>query len=1152
MKRFVHLHVHSNLSLLDSTIKVSELIERVVAWGMPAVALTDHMNIFASVSFVKLCEKSKIKPIIGAELVVDGYGGRNYHLVVLCRNQEGFANLRRILTHSYLEGMNEGVPKIKKDFLKEHTKGLIGLSGCLGGEIPQAILRGDYKEAEETAIFYRETFGERSFYLELQGNRLKEQEIANKGLIELSQSLDIPIVATNNAHYLDPDDAIAQAVLVCIEMKRTLDKTQRESLPLRSFHLASPEEMWERFGDYPQALENTCVIADSIEPDAFILSKKLHFPIFSTPDGSPTSVFLERIAKEGLEKRIEKMRQMGEEPDYEEYQRRLMYEIRTITALGFDAYYLIVWDFIRWAKEHDIPVGPGRGSGAGSLVAYAIGITDIDPIRYNLLFERFLNPERVSPPDFDVDFCPENRERVIQYVTEKYGRDKVGQIITYGSLKAKAVIRDVARVMGWSYGDGDRLAKMIPKGQDVTLQSAYEQVSTIRELVETDEQVKELWEIAKKLEGLNRQPGKHAAGVVIADKPIMEYAPLYVTGDGSIVTQFNMKDLEEVGLLKFDFLGLDALTVIANTVKIIRSKHDPNFVLEEIPLNDKATFELISSGATAGVFQLESRGITDLVKRMRPDCIEDLIAIIALFRPGPLGSGMVDSYIRRKHGEEKVVYPHPLLEPILRDTYGVIVYQEQVMLIASTLSGFSLGQADLLRRAMGKKKMDELMKMRVPFVEGAVQRGVSREKAEEIFELMIPFAEYGFNKSHSAAYAIVSYRMAYLKTHFPTEFMCARLTSDRGKQEKVMRCMREARALGIPLLPPDVNRSQSDFTVEEMPDKTKKMGIRFGLSAVKGIGNASVDAILQARKEGPFETILDFLSRIDSRKVNKKVLEALVKGGALDSFGYNRATLFEGIEILMEAAQSRKNQEFSGQIGLFDSIAHHQRRPSEVPIIPEWSLRKKLSYEKEALGYFVSGHPMEPYEKELTRYSVTPIADLEELEDGRSIVVAGIVVSATEKITKGGQSRMAFITVEDTSGQVECIVFPSAYPKWAELSGTEEPLLVKGVLQFETEGETESVKIRVDTIEKLDIARQTLAKGFEIILDLSDVKEQTIEYLSQCLKRHKGKCPVFFRIIMKGVGELVLKAGPSWTVNPCESLFSEIEKSIGQGTVTTL
>lgn len=1152
--RFVHLHVHSHYSLLNSTIKLPMLAERIRDAGMEAVALTDSGNLFGVVQFVRACAKVRIKPILGCEVLLNDErtAGRNFHLVLLARNAQGFSNLRALVTHSWLEGVRDGQPTITHDLLAAHASGLTALSGCLGGEVPQAILRGDRSSALRAAHWYDEVFGRGRFFLEMEANDLSEQEVVNEALEDISRETGIPLVATNNAHYLDREDAIAHAVLVAIATKRTLDARQLRDLPLRSFHLAHPEEMAQYFRHCPEAIENTARIADEVESGIVKEKSPLHFPVFRTPTGKDPESFLRELAYQGLRTRLAAMRARGEDPDEARYQERLDYELKAIASTGYVAYYLIVWDFIHWAKSQGIPVGPGRGSGAGSLVAYAIGVTDLDPLRYDLLFERFLNPERVSPPDFDVDFCERRRDEVIAYVRERYGHDRAVQIITFSTLGAKAAVRDVVRVMGLPFSEGDRISKLIPSHPEMTLDKAVAQEPRLADLVvgsNADPTIRQVFEIARTLDGLSRQPGRHPAGVVIADRPVSDYAPLYRMDDGTIVTQFEMNDLEAVGLIKYDFLGLTALSIIDDCVRMVRERHDPTFCIEDIPLNDKSTYDLLSQGATAGVFQLESRGITDLVRRLRPDCFEDLIALLAIYRPGPLGGGMVQDFLDRKHGLKQVVYPLPELEDILAGTYGIILYQEQVMRIASSVAGFSLGQADLLRKAMGKKRAAELEAHREPFLRGAAARGIDRATAESLFDTMEKFASYGFNKSHSAAYALLTYRTAYLKTHYPAEYLCATLTAEKGDQVKVMTVLREAADLGIPVALPDVNRSQADFTVEEVmgPDGKPRATIRFGLSAIKGIGEAGVEAILRARDEGPFRDVMDFLVRVDPRKVNRRVLEALIRSGALDSFGHTRRALNDSLDRLMERAAAQRSDQEQGQMGLFD-FAEIPTDPG-VPDLPEWSFRVRLAAERAAIGYYVSGHPLDEYREELESHKVWRIGDLAESAPEDTVIpIAGIVVERSEKVAKTG-GRMAFVTLEDATGQIECRIFSNVYDQWAAVADVQEPLLMRGTLRLESDGEEERLRFVVHSVERLETARFSLARAVEVSLDLNRTTEAVVDRLRDVVAKRKGSCPLVLVLTWPGLGRVRLKASSAWSVEVGASLLEELEAAVGPGCV---
>ncbi|HOU52802.1 MAG TPA: DNA polymerase III subunit alpha [Myxococcota bacterium] len=1173
---FVHLHVHSQFSLLDSTIRIPDLARRVASLGMQAVALTDHMNLFGAVQFHKACTKNQLpvigpdgKPvlidgdkeqtvpapvndIIGAEVLVEGaQGSAPGHLVLLCRNQEGYRNLRSLISEAWLR--RERVPDAEvflgRQALAEHARGLIALSGCLGGEIPQCILRGEDRSALAAAGWYRDVFGADSFYLEVQSNDLAEQHAVNRALVALSEETGIPLVATSNAHYLDRKDAVAQAVLTAIEMRRTLSPDRLRELPVDTFHLASPQEMARRFEDLPEALANTVRIASMVEPNVMGLRGEkdmvYHFPIFVPPEGRTVPDHFREVAREGLERRLQEIRREGRRIDEETYRQRLEYEMEMIIQMGFDAYYLVVQDFIRWARDHGVPVGPGRGSGAGSLAAWTMGITQLDPLRYDLLFERFLNPERVNPPDFDVDFCEVGRERVIEYVTEKYGREQVGQIITFNAMKARAAVRDVCRVLGLSFQQGDVLAKLIPEQLDMTLKKAWEAESRIRELVEGDPVYRAVWDVALRLEGLARQPGKHAAGVVIADRPIGDHVPLYVTDDHSRVTQFNMKDIEAVGLIKFDFLGLTALTVMDHAVRMIRERGHPDFDLETIPLDDPTTFQVISSGATAGIFQLETAGITRLVRRLRPDRLEDIIATIALYRPGPLGAGMVDQFIAVKHGEREPEYLVPELEPILRDTYGTMLYQEQIMLIARNLGGFTMGGADLLRRAMGKKDSSLARQQEEPFLQGAAQRGIDPEKARTLFEKMMKFAEYGFNKSHSTAYAYVSYRMAYLKAHYPTEFLCAVLTSEQGDQDKTMRFVHEAHRMGVQVLPPDVRHSAAHFTVEDIPTPSGIVSaIRFGLAGIKGIGNAAVEAILEARAREPFRSLGDFLSRVDGRKVNKRVLEALIRAGALDGFGHTRRSLEEGLDALLSRVTRLRADQSQGQAGLFDLPSTSSVPDVAPPPVPEWPDHERLSREKETIGIYVSGHPLDRYHHLLQNKDLTLIGDLDDTLNRETLQLACLLVERKERISKKTGSRYAIGMLEDPSGQIECLIAGRAVGDLDQIPNLREPLLVTGT--YSGDPDEGRGKIMVSRMVPLEQAQRSAANSIRIRIDLQTLAPEWIERLQELVRRHPGQVPLAFDVHLDGLGRVLWEAGSAWAVSFTTEFVQGLEALVGK------
>ena len=924
---FVHLHLHTQYSLLDGAIRPSALIDRALEFNMPAVAVTDHGNVFGALEFYNLARKKGIKPIIGCEVYVAA-GSRHdrtppvrggagaYHLILLVKNQKGYRNLCRLLTLAYTEGFYYR-PRVDKELLAEHNEGLIALSACLHGEVSHNLSGGRVREAEEAARLYRDIFRDRRFFLELQHNGMEEQEKVNQGLLEVSRNCDVPVVATNDCHYLRKEDSKYHDILICIQTGKTVADTNRLKFATDEFYFKSPEEMAAAFSDVPEAVANTIEIAERCNLE-FDLGEH-HLPEFPVPPGRTLESMLEEKAKAGLEARLKAMDggdgQDGEGGVKWRYYERLVKELKVIEGMGFAGYFLIVTDFIEYARSQGIPVGPGRGSAAGSLVAWSLGITNLDPIRYNLLFERFLNPDRISLPDIDIDFCFERRDEVIKYVTEKYGADNVTQIITFGQMKARAVIRDVGRVLDMPYGEVDRIAKLVPPTLNITLKEALAGEPKLKKLVDEDPRVAELMDAAIALEGLPRHASTHAAGVVISNLPLVEYLPLYKgTKDEVVTTQFSMKDVERIGLVKFDFLGLKTLTVIDKALKHIKASRGDELDIDSIPLDDDETYALVASGCSNGIFQLESSGMKELLRKLKPTCFEDLIAAVALYRPGPLQSGMVDDFIKRKHGRVPVVYDLDEVKPILETTYGVMVYQEQVMEIARVLAGYTPGDADVLRKAMGKKIPEEMLKQRARFLDGAKKNKLPRAKAEKIFDLMAKFAGYGFNKSHSAAYALIAYQTAYLKAHYPVEFMAALLSSDMDNTDQVVKYINECRDMNIAVEPPDINGSAREFTVSGPV-------IRFGLGAVKNVGASAIEEILNLREEGPFASLVDFLVRVDGRKVNRKVTESLIKSGAFDFTGKPRALLFASLEPAMEAAATVQRDRDSGQHSIFDVLA---------------------------------------------------------------------------------------------------------------------------------------------------------------------------------------------------------------------------------------
>ncbi|GFN22430.1 DNA polymerase III subunit alpha [Thermanaeromonas sp. C210] len=1105
---FVHLHVHSEYSLLDGAGRLEELAAAAAGMGMPALALTDHGVMYGAVEFYKAARAKGIKPIIGCEVYVAPRGRRDrephkddfqYHLVLLVENETGYRNLCALVSAGFLEGFYYK-PRVDRELLARHREGLLALSGCLAGEVPELLLKGQEEKARETAAWYREVFGPEGFFLEIQDQGIPEQREVNRRLVALAEELGIPLVATNDVHYVRRDQAHLHDVLLCIQTGKTLQEEDRLRFPTPEFYLKSPREMEDLFGELPAALDNTVKIAERCSFD-FTLGR-LHLPEYRPPGGQDTAAYLRSLCFEGLERRYS--------PPSEEARRRLEYELDIIEKMGYPGYFLIVWDLVNFARRRGIPVGPGRGSAAGSLVAYCLGITNIDPLRYNLLFERFLNPERVSMPDIDIDFCFERREEVIQYAREKYGEEHVAQIITFGTMAARAAVRDVGRALGWPVAEVDRVAKMVPAELGITLDRALETAPDLRRLYQSSARVRELLDTARAVEGFPRHASTHAAGIVITREPLIHYLPLQKTGD-AVTTQFSMQAVEELGLLKMDLLGLRTLTVIGHTLDALRREGKAPEV-EDFPLDDRATYELLSSGESTGVFQLESSGMRSILRNLRPERFEDIIALVALYRPGPLGSGMVEDFIRRKHGLTPVTYPHGDLEPVLRETYGVILYQEQVMQIAHIMAGYTLGQADELRRAMGKKKPEEMARHRSRFIQGAMEKGYDPELAARIFDLMEYFAGYGFNKSHSAAYALVAYQTAYLKAHYPVEFMAALLSSVSQHLEKVAVYLEECRCLGIPVLPPDVNESGVDFSAGGGR-------IRFGLAAVKNVGRAAVEAIIAAREAGgPFTSLTDFCRRVDLHTVNKRVLESLIRCGAFDSLGKGRRQLLSILDACLDAAGRSQEDRRRGQVSLFDMV---EAPPDDPPLPPveDFSKAEILAMEKELLGFYLSGHPLEPFAGLLEQKVSHTVARLAEADDGAPVVVGGVVAGLRRVVTRKGET-MAYLLLEDFGGQVEVLLFPRVYARCREWLKDDLVVLVEGRVAVEEEG----VKVLADRVERLEPGRD--ARPPEAVplagddredgdppspkLYLKVEREEGLEELRRLLAAYPGPHPVYF------------------------------------------
>src|SRR5271156_398348 len=1015
MSQFVHLHLHTDYSLLDGACDVEKLCHRVKEMGMPAVAMTDHGNIFGAVHFVNAANHAGVKPIVGCELYIckkDDHNiertppdGDTYnHLLVLAENEEGYRNLVKITSEASLHGFYYK-PRVSKKFLADHSKGLIGLSGCLKGEVAERLTEGNYEAARAAAGTYTDIFGKENFFLEIQDQGLAMEHRIHPGLFQLEKDLGLPLVATNDSHYLCEEDAHAQDVMVCIQTGKSIQDTNRMKFQGTGFYVKSHDEMFQVFKDAPDVLSRTLTIAERCNLRLEKVSNP--FPHFDVPAGYTLDSYFEHVAREGFARRAEVLRSLQEQGRIKhslaDYEQRLARELAIIQQMQFSGYFLIVWDFVRYAREHNIPVGPGRGSAAGSLVSYSLGITDLDPLQQELLFERFLNPERISMPDIDMDFCMNRRGEVIDYVTRKYGRDNVAQIITFGTMAAKAAIKDVGRAMDIPYADVDRIAKMVPTQLNITLDQAIEDSPQLREAMEKDGQIRELMATARKLEGMVRNSGVHAAGVVISPKPLTDLVPLHRTKNDEIVTAFDMVAIEKMGLLKMDFLGLTTLTILTDALKLIEQTRGTKITLEQIPLEDHETYEKVFyKGLTSGVFQFESHGMRDVLRKYQPNSIEDLTALNALYRPGPIQGGMIDDFIDRKHGRKKVEYELPELQEILEETLGVIVYQEQVMQIANRLAGYSLGEADLLRRAMGKKIAEEMAAQRERFVTGAVQRGFPPKKIEKIFDLMAQFAGYGFNKSHSAAYALLAYHTAYLKTHYPVEFMAALLTSVTGSTDDVVKYINECREMGIAVEAPDINVSDANFTPHGE-------AIRFGLAAVKNVGGNAIESIVVARKKlGRFKSIYEFCENVDLRLLNKRVLESLIKSGAMDSLG-RRAQLMTVLDRAMDRAQKAQRDAESGQHGLFGVFEQEESEANndKLPNIPDWDEQVRLAAEKEIVGFFITGHPLEKYKDKLADLHALSIVEIGAMTRStgkdETVATAGIIANLRVQKSKRGE-----------------------------------------------------------------------------------------------------------------------------------------------------
>ncbi|WP_262966071.1 DNA polymerase III subunit alpha [Methylobacter psychrophilus] len=1157
---FIHLRLHTEFSLVDGIVKIKPLIKRLAELNMPAVGITDHANLFSLVKFYKTALGNGIKPIAGADVLIFNTEepATPYRLTLLVNNHTGYITLTELISKAYQEGQHQGVPMLRQEWLEENHQGLIALSGAMSGDIGKALLAENHEEAKRLAEQWGTLF-KQSFYLELIRVGKPDEERYIAAAVELALATDLPVVATNDVRFIHQKDFAAHEVRVCINQGRVLDDSRRPKDYTDQQYLRSTEEMQVLFADIPEALANTVEIAKRCNLKLTLGENFL--PDFPVPEGMNLGEFMAEESMKGLEERLQHYPAVGKGSDEENrrvYYERLDFELKMITQMGFPGYFMIVADFIQWAKNNLIPVGPGRGSGAGSLVAYALKITDLDPIEFDLLFERFLNPERVSMPDFDVDFCMDRRDEVIDYVARHYGRDHVAQIITYGSMAAKAVIRDVGRVLGFAYGFVDRLAKLIPFEIGMTLTKALKDSPELKQLYDTTEEVRTLIDMALSLEGTVRNAGKHAGGVVISPTKLTNFTPLYCDQDGNnLVTQFDKDDVEAVGLVKFDFLGLRTLTIIDWALQDINAKHKllgkPLVDITTIPRDDPASYKLLTNAQTTAVFQLESRGMKELIKKLKPDCFDDIIALVALFRPGPLESGMVDDYINVKHGA-KAEYAHPLLVPILKPTNGVILYQEQVMQIARELALYTLGGADMLRRAMGKKKAEEMAKEREKFTTGAVENQVDEPIATYVFDLMEKFAGYGFNKSHSAAYALVAYQTAWLKAHFPAEFMAAVLSADMDNTDKVVVLIEECRQMKLAILPPTLNVSTYRFAVND------DNHIVYGLGAIKGVGQAAIeDMLIERNTNGPFSGLYDLCKRVDLRKFNRRVLDALIRAGAFDEFDDNRARHLAELPTALRAAEQHGKMAQTGQNDLFslpgsDSETEDNDNAAEntdayAAIIQPWSDKERLAAEKQTLGLFLTGHPIDQYESELKNFTHGKIGTLQVSRGNVEARIAGLVVEVRSRQTKQGKT-MGFATLDDKTGRLECAVFGEVYEKYRGIFTRDNLLIAEGSLGIDNF--SGGLRLMVEKLYDMDQARENFSRGIKLIWNAAENKpeeDRYIEKLSEALAPFKGgSCPISINYTSQHA-QAAVQLGDEWRIHPTDELISRLKSLFGSTAV---
>lgn len=1148
---FVHLHVHTQYSLLDGACRIEHLLKKASEMKMPALAITDHGNMFGAIEFYEAAINVGIKPIIGCEVYLapnsrferkstTGISDASYHFLLLARDMEGYKNLIKLVSSAHIEGFYYR-PRIDKEILSQNSKGLIGLTGCLKGEIAICLLRDDEKGAMAVAGQYMEILGKNNIYLEIMDQGLPDQKKLIPKIVQLADKMNIQLVATNDCHYIYQSDAKAHEVLLCLQTGKTMADPDHMRFNSDQFYFRSREEMIDIFKDYPKALMNTLEIAEKC--NLRLSFDKVYLPQFQVPSDHTLDTYLEELTQKGAMERYKEITP--------EIKKRIEKELEIIKKMGYSGYFLVVWDFINYAKTKGISVGPGRGSAAGSLVAYALRITDIDPLKHGLLFERFLNPDRISLPDIDVDFNDERRDEVIEYVVNKYGKDKVAKIITFGTMAARGVIRDVGRVLNIAYSEVDRIAKMVPNTLNITLDEAIDQEPRLKQVIEEKEQYRELFSIARVLEGLTRHASTHAAGVVICPEQLTEYVPLYRGTNNETTTQYAMGALEKLGLIKMDFLGLKTLTVLDFSKILIKEVRNEDIILEEVPLDDEKTYKLLSDGKTLGIFQLEGSGMRDLMRKLHPNCFDEIVALVALYRPGPLGSGMVEEFIKRKQGQIKITYDHPKLESILKDTYGVIVYQEQVMRIASDLAGFTMSQADTLRKAMGKKIPEVMEKLKEQFIQGAHKNGLSVEKAQNIFSLIVHFAGYGFNKSHSVAYALIAYFTAYVKSHYPTEYMAALLTSEMENTDQIIKYIDECKNMGIDIIPPDINESQSYFMVSN--DK-----IRFGLAAIKNVGEAAIKSIIKSRQEkDKFRSIFDFTSRVDLRLVNRRVLESLIKSGAMDCFSVSRASLLACIDRALEYGQRHQKERIQGQISLFELIPVNENELlNDYLQVPEWKEEQLLANEKESLGFYLSGHPLNRFKNYIKEREVVTTRDLKGKQDQQKVKLLGMISTIKEINTRNGE-RMGFVVLEDLHGIVEITVFPELFKNSTVYLKGGMPLLVKGRIDIADDvrkiiAEEISPLDETDIDSNIESQSEFEKKGFSLTCHIKIksnlASKETMRRIRDILIDYPGESKIFIHL-MADDAEKVIKGHPDLNVQYSPGLISEIENILGKDSI---